>query len=611
MKHRLLAFAALLLLAAMVGLSASAPHMSVDEVRPGMVGTGTTVFAGTETETFKVHVLGVLRNVMGPQRSLILAKLEGGPLAHTGVIAGMSGSPVYIDGRLVGAVAYSLGAFAKEPIAGITPINEMIETVALPARRPATVNARIGGPLDGQRLMQVVREAFQRVRPFADNPNDVQGFGLPSATAAQMAVMLRPIATPLVLGGFGTEARGLLSQTFEGNGFLPVVSGGAASDAAKQHGPLKPGDAVGVSLISGDLAFAATGTVTHVDGERVYAFGHPFYNLGPTSFPMTRSYVHTLLPSLLSSVKIASVGDVIGTFQQDRATAIAGTLGKGPDLIPVKIALEAERGLRKQFTFNLVNDQLLTPLLTYVSIINTLSAYEREYGAATFSVKGKATVKGHGDVAFEDVFAGESPSVGAATYVAAPITFLLRNDFAPVEIEAVNLTISSAEKPQTATLERVWVDTVRPKAGRTVPLKVLTRTYRGEEVIRTVPIEIPANASGTLSILVSDGSHLAQWERREMRAPHEPQNITQLLRVLNNHRKHNRLYVKLLSSDAGAVINGETLTSLPPSVLAVLEADKNGGNFIPLRSATIGEWELATSYAVSGSRLLSIAVEPY
>ena len=610
MKHRFLGSAAVITVAAMVGLSASAPHMSVDEVRAGMVGTGTTVFGGAQTETFKVHVLGVLRNVMGPQRSLILARLEGGPLAQTGVIAGMSGSPVYIDGRLVGAVAYSLGAFAKEPIAGITPIGEMIETVALPARRPATVKARLDGPLDGERVMQVVREAFQRVQPFAERPGDVQAFGLPPASA-QLGVMLRPIATPLVLGGFGPEARAMVSRTFEGNGFVPVVSGGAASDASKGDGPLKPGDAVGVSLISGDLAFAATGTVTHIDGDRVYAFGHPFYNLGPTSFPMTRSHVHTILPSLLASVKIASVGDVIGTFQQDRATAIAGTLGKGPALIPVKIALETERGLRKQFSFELVNDQLLTPLLTYVSIINTLSAYEREYGAATFGVKGKATVKGHGEVSFEDVFAGESPSVGAASYVAGPIMFLLRNDFAPVEIEGVSLTISSAEKPQTSSIERVWIDTVRPKAGRTVPLKILTRTYRGEEVVRTVPIDIPANASGSLSILVSDGSHLAQWERREMRAPHEPQNITQLLRVLNNHRRNNRLYVKLLSNDAGAVINGETLTSLPPSVLAVLEADRNGGNFIPLRSATIGEWEVPTNYAVSGSRLLSIAVEPY
>ncbi|MBI2834651.1 MAG: hypothetical protein HYX76_09535 [Acidobacteria bacterium] len=592
-------------------LPAATAHMPVDQLKPGMTGVGRTVFGGTTRDEFKVHILGVLRNVMGPRRNLILAKLDGGPLAQTGVIAGMSGSPVYVDGKLVGAVSYSLGAFSKEPIAGITPIDEMIDATTLPLRRPVTEKARLTYPVTHAAMAAVLRGEFLRVRPFAERPADIQAFGIPASEAGQAAMMLRPIATPMILGGFASDVFDMLASPFRDSGFLPVAGGsGAAAASAAAGGPLEPGDAVGVSLIGGDLELAATGTVTHVEGSRVYAFGHPFYNLGPTEFPMTRAHVYTLLPSLFNSTKIAGIGETIGVFQQDRATAIAGTLGKGPRLIPIRIALEPDGRPRREFSFQVVNDQLFTPLLAYVSILNTLRSYEREYGAATFTVKGKATLKSHGMLSFEDVFTGEQPSLGAAAYIAAPITFVLANDFESVELEGVDLTITSSEQRRTAKLERVWIDEVRPRPGKTVGLKILTRTYRGEESTRTVPIEIPANASGPLSILVSDGLQLAQWEQRELRQSLTPQSVAQMIRVLNNARKNNRLYVKLLTSERGAVVDGETLSSLPPSVLAVFEADRNGGNFIPLRSATIGEWELPTDHAVNGSRLLTINVEP-
>jgi hypothetical protein len=353
----------------------------------------------------------------------------------------------------------------------------------------------------------------------------------------------------------------------------------------------------------------ATGTVTEVVGNRVYAFGHPFFNLGPVQFPMTKAYVHTLLPSLTSSMKIATAGDVIGIVQQDRATTIAGLLGSGPGMIPVKLSLESERGFKKSFEFQVVNDQLFTPLFTYASILSTLTSYERETGAATFNVKGTMDVKAHGKVNIEDLFSGDRASLSTAQSVMAPLTFLLGNDFEPIEIQAVDLTIQSTEQPRTATIERVWLDGVRPRAGRTVPLKVLMRTYRGDEVVRTVPIDIPANATGSLSVMVSDGSRLAQWERREVRQPTEPRSVPQLMRTLNTLRKNNRLYVRLLASDAGAVVSGEPLSSLPPSVLGVLETDRSTGDFVPLRSATLGEWNLPTEFAVVGSRTLTMTLD--
>ena len=591
-----------------VSLPAAPPYYPVGQIKPGMVATGYTVWQGETIEEFKVHILGVLQNVLGPRRDLILARLEGGPLAQTGVIAGMSGSPVYIDGQLVGAVSYSLGAFSKEPIAGITPIAEMVDAAMLDTPRPPIgVRARLEMPVTHESVAAALRASMSWARPFADRPGDVQVLG--PGVSSQVATLLRPIATPLNLGGFSPDLADMLGMSFRDYGFFPVAAGAAAQAPTTGSRALRPGDAVGISIVSGDFNMGATGTVTEVVGNRVYAFGHPFFNLGPVSFPMTRAYVHALLPSMTSSMKIATSGDVIGTVQQDRATTIAGLMGDAPATIPVKIALESDRGFKKQFSFSVINDQLFTPLFTYVSILSTLTSYERETGAATFNIKGTMNVKSHGEIKIEDLFSGNGASMNAAGSIMAPLTFLLANDFEPIEIEAVDLTIQSTEQPRTATIERVWLDGVRPRAGRTVPLKVLMRTYRGEEIVSTVPLAIPANASGALSVMVSDGSRLAQWERREVRQPTEPRDVPQLMRALNTARKNNRLYVRLLAPDAGAVVSGEPLSSLPPSVLGVLEADRSTGDFVPLRNATLGEWNLPTEYAVVGSRLLTIVVE--
>jgi hypothetical protein len=589
-----------------------AAQMSVADIRPGMVGIGRTVFDGTHVEEFKVHVIGVLENVIGTHRNLILAKLEGGPLAQTGVIAGMSGSPVYIDGKLVGAVSYSLGSFPKEPIAGITPIAEMTDTAIFSETpRPSAARVHVEFPLTREGLTTALRKALNWSRPFAERPGDAQFMGASVLTGVggdQLGTLLRPIATPLAMSGFEPGLTELFGGAFTEQGFAPTGGSPAGRYGEKPfEGPLKPGDAVGVALVGGDLQLGATGTVTHIDGDRVYAFGHPMFNLGPIEFPMTRAYVYTILPSLFSSMKLSSTNEVIGTVVQDRATAIAGRLGNGPRMIPVTVALTSSRAAARTFSFTVVNDQLFGPLMTYAGILNTLTGYERQFGSATFQVRGSARIAKHEAIEFNNLFAGEQSSMNAAAYVVAPVTFLMSNDYEKVDLEGVDITIGTAEEPKTATLERVWLDDPRPRAGRTVPLKVLLRTYRGEDIVRTVPIEIPANANGSLSVLVSDGARLGQAEQRDARSP-QPRTVDQMIRALNKARRNNILYVKLLGSNAGAVINGELLSSLPPSVLGVLESDRNGGTFNPLHNATLGEWELPTDNAVSGSRTLTISI---
>jgi hypothetical protein len=590
--------------------------MGIDEVRPGMIGIGRTVFEGTRVEEFKAHILGVLENVIGTHRNLILAKLEGGPLANTGVIAGMSGSPVYVDGRLIGAVSYALGQFSKEPIAGITPIAEMTDATAFSGVRPAAAKVHVEFPLTRENLDTAFRRALNWNRPFADRPGEAALVGASAGSifggvsGAQIGTLLRPIATPLMMSGFQPDVADLLGGAFGAQGFIPTGRGAVGhAGETPYEGPLKPGDAIGVMLVSGDLELGATGTVTHIDNDKVYAFGHPLYNLGPTAFPMTRAYVYTVLPSLASSLKVSTTGEIIGSFLQDRAVAIAGKLGPGPKMIPVTLTLEQEAGRapKRTFHFELANDQMFTPLMTAASITSTLGAYERQYGSATFRVTGTAKLNKHDPITFDNIFSGDQPSVNAATYIAAPVAALLGNDYEKVDIESLDLAITSVEEPRTATLERVWLDDQRPRAGRTVPLKVLLRTYRGEEEIRTIPIDIPANISGTLSLLVADGGRLGQIEQRETRSS-QPRSVDQIVRALNRSRRGNTVYVKLLGAEPGAVVKGEPLTALPPSVLGVLEADRSGGSFNPLTNATLGEWQLATEHAVTGSKTLSITV---
>ena len=616
MRIRLVLTIALIPLLALAFVPAATMHMPIEEVKPGMVGVGRTVFEGTRIDEFRVRILGVLRNGAGPQRTLILARLDGGPLADAGVIAGMSGSPVYIDRRLVGAIAYSVGSFAKEPIAGITPIGEMVDAVRLPARPRVRPAGPSGAAVGRDTLSRAVRGALPRLRPFADRPGDVQWIGGAADAAGErgLAMSLRPIQTPLVFAGFTDDLRGEIGETFGPAGFLPVAGSGsdpsAPSPAAQpDRTPLQPGDAVGVELIGGDFTLAGTGTVTEVSGSEIYAFGHDFYNLGPTRFPMTRAYVHGLVPSLQSSSKITTTGETIGAFLQDRTTVLAGTLGEKPAVLPVSIVLEPAGAPRRTFRVNVVRDQVLTAYLVYTTVANVLLSYEREQGASTFAVKGSATVRGHAPVVYDNVFVDDSAPTTAASSIATPLLSLLSNEFEDVELERLSLTITPSEQRRSTTVVRAWLDTDRPRAGKTVGLRVVLRNYRGEEETRALPIEIPARATGSLTLLVSGAAQLTQWEQREYRSP-EPWTVDQTLAEINRARRANRLYVRLVSGAQGALVNGERLPALPPSVLAVYEADRNSGSFSPLRNALLGEWEIVSDVAVLGSRQLTFSVEP-
>ena len=583
---------------------ASTRYMPIEEVQPGMAGVGRTVFKGTAIDEFQAQILGVVRSNIGPQRDLIIARLSGGPLAKTGVIAGMSGSPVYIDGRLIGAVSYALGSFATEPIAGITPIGEMVEATARGGTAPAARIAPIPIGADISELAAAFADALRPVRTFVP----LAWPAAADASAPGHVAALRPIALPLSVGGFDRAAAAGALASFGGGGFVlsPAGAGGDAQGAPPAAEPLRPGDPVGIGLITGDLQFGATGTVTDVDGTRLLAFGHPLYNVGPASFAMTRAYVHAVLPSLNSSMKLASIGEVVGTIQQDRSTAVAGMLGVRPRTMGMTVSLKREGAPDRRFTFSVAEHPLLTPLLAYTALVGIVSEHERDLGPASYALRGRAAIDGHPAVEFDDVYTGDQPGVAAASAIAMPLAALLTNGLEPVRVESLQIEMAGAERIRSAAIERVWIDTTDVQRGKALPLKILLTPWRGEPFVRTMNVDIPLNAEGPLTLVVADGNRFGQWEQREQRATLKPASVDQMVKLLNAARRGNRLYVRLVGRDTGAVVNGEVMPSLPSSVLTVLQGDRGTSANPPIQSSILGAWEIPMGHAVEGLRTLTL-----
>jgi hypothetical protein len=421
---------------------------------------------------------------------------------------------------------------------------------------------------------------------------------------------LSPLALPLVFSGFEPDTFDWARGVFSAMGFAPVMGGGGG----KAPGPLPdlaPGAAVGVSLVEGDLDLSVTGTITHIDGDRVYAFGHPFYNLGPTRFPMKKAWVYSIFPSLQVSWKIAAALDAVGTMDQDRTTTISGRLGEGPRMIPVEVRLRSPRAGERTFRLRVVDDELFTPLLGYVSLLSVLQGHERASGAATLRLDARIGLAGGREVRVRDVVASDQPAPQAAAALAGPLALLVGNDFEKVAIERLDVSVDAEETREAATLVRVWVERRLPlRPGTLTPVRVQLRTHRGEMVTETLQVAIPASApTGSYTLLVSDAATMDAIEQRETRQGFMPRDMGQLLRALNRLRAGSRIYARLTRPGGGAVVGGEYLPALPGSVLSVLSSADQGTGVVPLAASTVWAGELDTERAVSGWRQVAVSVE--
>lgn len=587
-----------------------ADFFPLEQVKPGMKAVGRTVFQGTKVEEFQAEILGVLSNI-GPKQNAILARLSGETLDRTGVFAGMSGSPVYLEGKLLGAVAFGF-PFSKDAIAGITPIQEMVDLFEEPE-----VEKR-SGPRKVQ-LSELATPSPQVLSPPFQTPQ----LPVPEHVASAHPVLSRvggqsltPIATPLVLSGFSAQAISLFAPQLQALGLVPMQTGGSGSSSLPFEGnpTLEPGSSLSVQLVRGDMEASASGTVTHRDGNRVYAFGHQLLFMGSTDLPMNTAEVLTILPSLQSSSKVTVSRSFVGSIKQDRATGIYGVLGSQPRMIPVKIRLHTSRNAVRSYSYEMITDSFLTPFLLNFTVFNTILSSERGIGGSTIQLRGKIVLKGQADaVRIEDSFSSPSNSLAFASLaVAAPVHHLLSSGFAEVDVQDIDLDIFVSEKEREALLDRVWFNKSKVRPGETVDLAVFLVRESGEDIVRQVPVRIPEGINpGPLSLVISDGETLERADSRYEPQYFIPRDLKQLIKAINNVKKRDRLYVRLFRTGQGAIIKGEGLPDLPPSMVSIFSSRRMAGGIHPFNLVIYDEQETdSTEYVITGQRIVNLEVIP-
>jgi hypothetical protein len=585
----------------------------LQEIKAGQKGVARSVFAGTETEEFGVEILGVMPGYPQPRNSIILARLTGANVERTSVFKGMSGSPVYVEGRLVGAISYAF-PFSKEPIAGITPIQEMIDifergrvesglrdTLGF-RREPRPVSYLELSGLEWKPALPRRQAASATFMAAASNGSPLN---------ALLGQEFGPIATPVVFGGFTQQAIQQFAPQLQSSGLLPLAGAGGAAPITPlgkvTEKTLAPGSSVSVQLIRGDFSVAASGTVTHRDGDRVYAFGHPFLSLGSSDMPMSESSVVTVIPSALNSFKLAVPGRMVGAMSQDRATGIYGQLGRAPKMIPVTVNLHTSRDRVETYKYEVATDEFLTPLLLNMTVYSTLTSSERSLGDSTVSVRGTIQVKGHETIKLERRFSMANAGLLAAGSVAAPVGALLSSGFEGVELGPITLDIAATDVRRAATLDRIALDRTEARAGETVEVQAYVRTESGKVFVQRIPVRIPSDApAGQLVMFVGDGGTLQQVSASQNFVP---QDLTQLVGAINKIKKNDRLYVKLFRITSGAVIGTDEMPNLPPSFVATLNSERAAGGFTPTALSPVDEQELPPAdYVISGQQLIGINV---
>jgi hypothetical protein len=567
----------------------------VKDVRPGMKGVGHTVFTGNTVSEFDVEILGVVENFL-PKQSAVFVKLSGGPLAESGVFAGMSGSPVFIDGRILGAVAYSF-PFSKEAIAAITPIESMVGAIAIDpeaasriARQPSSSTE---ASFDASKSISM--QVWSLVPKNRVNFSLAGAGSFETATSFPNPAELKQIDTPLMLSGFPTAAIDYFGPQFRAMGLSPVLGGAMGGPdepdlKIAETSDVVPGSGVGAQLVRGIFGATAAGRVTYRDGNRIFAFGHPFLQSGPTELPMTKTRLITVLPNLMSSTELSVPTELIGTIKQDRVSGIYGEVGVIPRMIPVTVRLRSSRNEQKTFRFEVVNDRFLTPFLVNFTLFSALTSSERTLGESTLEVEGTITLRDKQEAKIKSLVSGDAnSSVIAALSVASPVNFLLQSGLKDVQIDSITVDVTSWDEKRQAILDRIWASRREVEAGGSVEVTAVLRKTAGEEILARIPIIIPENTPpGPITVSVYDGGSLSMIENRETRLTFIPKDASQLVRTINQMRQNNRLYVRVTRAEQSYAMYGESYPSVPPSLASILSSERaSGANQTTLRNSTI------------------------
>ncbi len=565
--------------------------IAVKQIHAGMKGVAYTVFQGTKPEAMDVEVLGVLKNANGPKGDIILIRLVGTKPEYTGVVAGMSGSPVYFGGKLAGALAFRIGEFSKEPIAGVTPIAEMLEINAMdsnPAPEPMEAKA-LAGP------------TTKTSEP-----------GVSNFSTATVANYLKPIETPLVFNGFSEDTIQRFAPQFASAGIVPVMGVGSVSNT-KQPEPLEPGSAVSAILVRGDMDITATCTVTYMDADHLLACGHPLMQFGMVNIPMTKAEVLATLPSPMNAFKIVNATEAVGAFVQDRHTGIMGEFGKKPDMIPVTLNIHGGP-TDKHFHYEVLNNPRLSPVAMMATVFNALKGMN-EYGEeTTYRMSGGIQMDGYPNVSVQNMFAandgGQPPAVLASMAVGERFSRMYDNPYNVPAVRSVVLDFDISRDRRWARLESARTDVTEARPGSDITIEAMLRPYRGEGVVQHIPIHIPSSTShGSLRILVSDGDTVDRL-RRSSPALGRRLDLASTIAVLNKQHVNNRVYVSLLEEDPEVMVADKVMPSLPLSVMNVMDGMRGTQEMVVAGESSVNE--VSTSpldYVVAGAQVLTVTIK--
>ncbi|MGA2735889.1 MAG: hypothetical protein ABSG65_00390 [Bryobacteraceae bacterium] len=581
------------------------------DLRPGMQGTAWTVFSGTTPEPVPVEILGLWKNAWGPRQDIILAKL-GGKAVRTNVAGGMSGSPVYIDGKLVGAVALRLSVFSPDAICGITPAELMLEINDFDQSRPADARTPDRAVARGQ--VAVPGDLLAQAVAAGASPN------LP-----RQSPMMVPIETPLMFAGFHENVLRDFGPLFEQLGITAAQGGGASSTTytakpvAGWQTSLRPGDPVAGVLVSGDMSITGLGTVTYNDGQHVLAFGHPFFNLGPVDMPMSKGEVVMTLASQFQPNKFANATDIVGALHQDRHSGIMGVLGQESDMIPVTVQVRSigdNNAVRSQkdFRFNVFVQQKWTPYLMMVTLFNSLSELNEFKEEATYRLTGDVEMNSGPSLSLSTMQAsGEMPMPAPmmlAGWWGDKFNRLYLNAVNPPSVKRVSVTVDLLPERRVASIENAWLATPEARPGDDVEVKVFLRPYRGESLQRDFTLKIPEGlAKGEHKIMLSDAETINRMQTVAGMLDHYI-GLPETVSLINQERSNNKLYVSLLDASPTAYYADKTLPSLPASVLNVMQSG-GGSNrsLITSPDSASEQMSLPFDYVVSGSYSLKIMVK--
>ena len=565
--------------------------MKLSEIKEGMEGEGKTIFKGSQIETFKFKVLGILEKVF-PNKNLIIVELKSPYLENSGVISGMSGSPLYINGKIIGAIAYSLNRFSKKPIGGVTPIEDILKTSEnnTPTFTIDVSNIKI--EFDKKNLKNisdfVQKELIKRTNysPIKD---------------------ISPIKLILTSKGMDPAAISYLNPVFSNFQSGKTIKKVSDKKLSEKLFKISPADAASIPLIRGDFEYAPSGTVTHVDGNKIYLFGHPFFNLGKVDFPLHRAEIISVIPSFETPIKLTSTKNMVGTIVQDRSSSIMGELGRAPYMIPLKVFLKNR--IRK-FDMEITNHPLLTPALSYISLSNIFISEYQEYGFNSMKIRGKIFIENEKNIIINDLYSGTSSFDEFTSLILAVNFFLLNNKDKNIKIQKLDFEITGSETIRKSNIENVIINknTFQPSEAMHVTLHL--KNERGTEVVEKARLRAPNLKPGSVFyLMVGDKNEMVRFDSKNIKSSYFPIKLSSLIRIINNLRKNNRIYFKLLTPARGIFIRGYEYSNLPPSLRNIFVYNSSSNVQSEMRYSTINEYQMELPVVVKGRKLFKLKIK--